>query len=397
MDGDTPRDQVGRQRSRRRILRVLIYTFLFTQLGMAGVFVINEFFQFTSSNSAIYLVRGDAGGVEVKRDLFIEDADRLIFTVDFNGVLAKLKRELAVARGSSSLELTWDSVEGVGDVKMFRSDGTAVSLSFSRYREDAGPIRGLFLGGDLPYADSSRSRDGNTSGFGYNDGQAWYHIWCASNEGFSISGTDSTVVPPLWEYLGSRVLKDSAEEVIIESRHEAELEGARVKMTRLVSVRADRDYFILKVKFANASTKAISYNYAYGDEPWLGQFGSSSGDVGWYEGGLVQYEQFISPAKYKYVGYWDIGNPAAEEKDTFTGYANFVEWLSPTPSYVFFANSFTNCCNETSSLSHEHERILDIVWLNQLLMPGESRDHTLAIGMAKQGPDGLPLKPSVTF
>jgi hypothetical protein len=384
---------------RRKLIRILIITFILTQLGMASVFVVNEFLHFTSSNSAIYFVRGEAGGFDIKRDLFIEDADRLIFKIDFNGVFAKMKRELAVARHKPTLELTWDRDDGVGGIKSFRPDGTILSMAFSRYRDDVGPVGGLFLGGDLSVGDSLRSEDSNTSGFGYFDGKDWFHIWCASNEGFSITGTKTAVVPSLWKYLGSRVLKNTQDEVMVESRHETTVENSLIRMTRLVSMKADEDYFVLRVKFTNASPNVISYNYAYGDEPWIGRFGTSEGDVGWYDGGVVNYEKFISPVKHSYAGFWDIGNDAANEgHDGYTGYANFVEWLSPTPSYVFFANSFEDCCDESTSLSDEYNRILDIVWLNHMLMPGESRDHTMAVGMAKVDDSGsLPVKPEVVF
>lgn len=139
------------------------------------------------------------------------------------------------------------------------------------------------------------------------------------------------------------------------------------------------------------------YSFAYGDEPWVGHFGGSEGDVGWYGGGLIRYEGFISPTQYRYAGFWDYGNDAAGEKHIYTGYANFIEWLSPTPSYVFLSNTIDNCCNELLPLSSIYRRSINIVYLNQILMPAESRDHVFAIGIAGLNPKDLPKKPDVNI
>jgi hypothetical protein len=380
------------------VLRVLVGVVLLAHVGMAGVFVFHELLGFTSSNAALYVLRGRQGGIELSRDLLLEEADRLIFMLDANCLFNWFMRGLAMARGKPVMELTWDRARGVGDVKQFRPDGTILSLTFSRYLEDAGRPQGLFIGGDLPYGDIARDEDSDTSGFGYYDGQGWKHIWCALNEGFHVKGTGQTLVPPFWKYTGSRVLKNSMQEVMLESTHEALVEGQKIIMRRYVLFRAGQDYFVLRVKFTNASPKPLVYGYAIGDEPWVGSFGASRGDVGYYEAGLVQYEKFISPRRHSWAGFWDIGNPALGEQGPFTGYANFVQWFQPAPTYVFFSNSLDDCCSELTPLQSPVDRVINIVWLEQLLMPGQSREHVLAFGMARyDGRSPLPVKPRVSL
>jgi hypothetical protein len=377
-----------------RLLRIIIFTVIIANVAMASIVVFHDVFNFTSSNSAIYVLRGWYGGIEVKRDLFIEEADRLIFKIDINRIFHSFMKGQAIARDNPVLELTWDDDEGIGDIKQFRPDGSVLSMAFSRFREESGDLHGLFLGGDLPYGDSSRSQWQDTSGFGYYDGSEWFHIWCASNEGFNISGEKVSAVPSLWKFLGSRVLKDTKEEVILESDHEIQMAGHAIRMKRIASFRAGDDYFILKVKFTNAGSAPLTYSYAYGDEPWVGRFGSSEGDVGWYKKGLVKYEKFISPSQNSYAGFWDIGNEVAGETKGYSGYANFIEWLSPNPSYVFFSNDFDDCCDELKPLSDKDNRVLNVVWLNKLLLEGESRTHTFALGMARPELEGgVPQKP----
>jgi len=378
------------------IIKILISGVVILTLGFASIFVFHDLFGFTSSNSAFYLLRGKKGGIEITRDLLLEDADRLIFMLDANCIFNYFMRGIAYARGRSLLELSWDRETGRGDIKQYKKDGTIITISFSRFTEDSGIPQGLFLGGNLPYGDPAMSPDETSSGFGYFDGNRWNHIWCSANEGFNLTNTNHTIVPPLWKYEGSKVIKNRPEEVILESEHSAQIEDISIKMKRLVQFKAEDDFFTLRIKFTNASTKPITYGYAYGDEPWLGNYGASEGDVGWDPDGIIKYEKFISPSK-RYAGFWDIGNDAiGEKRGSYTGYANFIEWVEPQPSYVFFSNALDNCCTETLPLFAKHNRVINIVWLNQLLMPGESKEHVLIIGKAIASPDSaLPQIPNI--
>jgi hypothetical protein len=363
---------------------------------MASVFFLHEAFDFTSSNSAIYFLKGRGGGIEVTSDLLFEDADRLIFMLDANCIFQYFMKGLAIASGEPMLELTWDEENGVGDIKQFRPDGTMLLLSFSRFREESKAPHGLFLGGEPPYGDISISKDENTSGFSYYDGNRWVHIWCAANEGFNVLGTMMNLSPSKWEYMGSRAIKNTQKEIILESEHIARFAIGTVRMKRRAFFRAGEDYFILKVGFTNETGREISYNFAYGDEPWVGDFGSSDGDVGWYEGGLIEYEKSLPIDKYGFAGYWDVGNRAADEDFKYAGYANFIEWLD-RPTYVLFSNSDSLCCDEGTPLYAKFNRMIEVVWFNKTLKPQETKYHSLAIGMAR--PDavtGFPLKPDIT-
>jgi hypothetical protein len=380
---------------KRKLFVIFIITVAFANIAMASIFLFHELFNFTSSNSAVYFLRGKFGGIEIKRDLLIEEADRLIFMVDANRVFNYLMKGMAIARNKPILELTWDEELGVGDIKQFRSDGSIMSFPFSRFESVDRRPQGLFLGGDLPYGDVSRAENRDTSGLSYYDGEDWHHIWCAIDEGFKALGEKPASVPPLsWDFLDSRVLKYTEDEIILQSDHALDLDGRKVRMERFASFRAGDDYFVLKVKVTNEGAKPVSYGYSWGDEPWVGDYGASRGDVGWYEDGIIKYEQFISPLKHTYAGYWDYGNDAAGEKHEFTGHANFVEWFAPAPSLVFLSNAIEDCCDERLPLYSVSDRVISLVWLNQLLLPGQSRTYTLALGMATVNPaTGMPQKP----
>jgi hypothetical protein len=63
-----------------------------------------------------------------------------------------------------------------------------------------------------------------------------------------------------------------------------------------------------------------------------------------------------------------------------------------------FSNSLEKCCDEKLPLSSDEVRIVSVMWHDQMLMPGESRTYTLAVGMAALDPDtGMPAKPATSI
>lgn len=355
-------------------------------ISVCGIFVIasfHEFFNFTSSNSVIYVLKKDKG-IDIRLDLLAEDSGRLLFMININCIFDYYMRARAVVSNRPVLELTWDEDKGTGDIKQYRPDGTMFSLTLARFVEEGLKAKGVFVGGDLAYGDVSRSPERSTSGFGYYDGRRWNHIWCALNEGFQVYGTERTIMPVMWKYEGSRVRQNTRDKVVVESVHEIdEGGGVRIRMLRRLVFRAQDDYFVLLVRFINISPFLLIYGYTIGDEPWVGDYyGMSLGDVGWTQGGIIGTEQFISPTENRYAGYWDIGNKAAGEEQVYTGYANFVEWIAPLPNRVYFSNALERCCSEQTPLSSMDNRVINIMWLEEALSPGQSRDHVLAFGKA---------------
>ncbi len=389
--------------SKRFLVKVLIFVFIIVNVSIALVALSHEVFDFTSSNSALYITKNKHGKIEIKRDLLFEESDSLLYMINLNPIFRIFTKEIAVAKNKPILELTWDIKSGRGNIKQFRPDGTMFSLTLSRFKEGHANPQGLFIGGELPLADADLSEEHNTSGFSYYDGNEWHHIWCALNEGIRIYGTNILIMPSTWKYLGSKVLKNSQEEIILESNHEARFNidyGPNnlgiLRMKRQLLFRAGDDYFIVRTKLSNIGNNIINYGYIVGDEPWIGDFGSSYGDVGWYQGGLIEREDYLSPFHYNYAGYWDRGNHAAGEKGSFSGYANFIQWFSPVPSFVYFANQFDKCCSKSIPLWSNDNRVINLLWNNQGLLPGQSKQYVLAFGMARINPlTGFPQKPQV--
>lgn len=380
----------------KKSVKTLIIILIAFQIGImfffSSLFFFHDLLDLTSSNSAIYVVK-EGDGIKLRRDLMAGEREKLLFMFNANPIFDFFMKKFALAAGRSLLELTWDGEGGTGVIKQFRSDGRIFSVSLSRF-EELGKPRGLFIGGDLPYGDADRDPGAATSGIGFYDGKQWYHLWCVSNEAFSLSGSEQMAAPAHWRYLGGRKQKDTYDEVVLESDHDIVIGDVRVLMKRTIRFRAGDDYLILKVRIINPNAGGIAYSYLFGDEPWIGRFGSSAGDVGWDEEGIIEAEAFIDPVRNKYAGFYDYGNIWAGESHSFSGYANFVKWISPTPSFVTFSNG-KQCCTTDRPLDSTFNRMLVIAWKDQRLLPGESLTYTMALGMAKIGKDGLPAVPDI--
>ena len=393
---------LDKYRDRKKLFKILrlssIVLLLFVIFSYVGIYTLYKFFDFTSSNAVIYFVKGSDGKIKITRDLDFDMADNLIFMIDMTYFVGKFLEITANAKNESLLDVTWDEDAGRGEVKDFRPDGTILSITLSRFKSEEsmeglnGRTSGLFIGGDLPYGDFHRDKDGGNSGIGYFKDTKWYHIWCAANEGFILK--DSVFLPRDWGYLGSKILKNTRSEVLIESRHKFPIRDRNLYMKRMFYMKSGWDYAILSITFTNAGDNPLIYTYGYGDEPWVGISSQSKGDIGWTREQIFQYEGYVSPVPKGYAGYWDHGNDVVREGRDFTNIANFIQWLTITPSEVFFANDFRDV-DETRPLSSLDNRLINLVWRDQGLQPGESKTYMLAVGMAKGFSDGFPVKPKV--
>lgn len=395
-DAETQTGQNAPLTLRKKALKTLLLSVAvfaaFLVLSLIGIVILHSLFDFTSSNAVFYFVEGPDGRIRVTRDLDISMADDLLFMIDATGIISKFLELSATARSEPMLDVTWDETLGNGVIKDFRPDGSIFSITFSRFREPDGNAYGLFIGGDLPYGDFHRDKDGGNSGIGYMKDGRWYHIWCAANEGFILR--DSVFLPKDWGYLGSKVLKNSSSEVLIESRHRFPVRNKELYMKRRVLMKSGWDYMILSVQFANLGESPIAFTYGYGDEPWVGINSLSRGDIGWTEGRVYKYEGYVPPVPRGYAGYWDHGNDEVREDRNFTDMANFIQWLTISPTEVFFANDFSDV-DGMRPLSSLDNRIINLVWRDQNLLPGESKTYMMAIGMALPSPSGFPVKPKV--
>jgi len=387
-------------------LASILFLFVFFAFSLSSIILLYKVADFSSSSAVLYFLRDHSGGYHVTNDLAFDEADHLVFMIDMSGVLNFLEGVASSAKKEPILELDWSERNGRGLLREFRPDGSKFLAVLSRYNDSGHSPKGLFVGGDLPFGDSDRLKDKsrNNTGISYFDGGKWIHVWCSANEALQIEGFSDLLTPPQWEYVRSDVIKNTSEEILITSRHRFDGkrndgEAVSLIMTRTLHKKAGDDFLVLRVEYTNIGKTPIQYNYIYGDEPWVGEFGNSGGDIGWARGKVFKRESYLLPIVDSFAGIWDRGNELVGEEHKYSGYANFVEWISNPPTMVAFSNSLSiGEFREGRPLDHKDSRVINLFWLSEILNPRYSRSYILALGMAKPDPlSGKPQKPVIDF
>jgi len=354
---------------------------------------------YTGDREGFYLLKGEHGKwFEITDDLFPEDSDRFIYGYANHNYSVSLTNEWCTDRACSTTE--WNAVKGRGFIKTVYPDGKKLIICLGRFKDEYGRLAsGAFIGGNLPTSDpDSHIFDKNESGMAYFDSKKYYHIWCNVNEGF-IADTDANTLisPTSWQFLDSKVLENSSTDYTLISRHKALVNNVPIAVERLLFYYVGDTYVILTTKLTNIGYKTSAFYYMYGDEPWIGNYGSSEGDIGWYKNGFITTERLINTDVNNYAGMFDYGNELAGEKHVYTNKANFIEWQHENrPDIAYFSNNFgiVGKANDKISLSSLTNRVIALQWGKFLLQPGQSVSFRIAVGMAGNDPrTGYPIKP----
>jgi hypothetical protein len=342
-----------------------------------------------------------AGTYEFADHLFVGEGKDLIYGKDLplnpSGMLGALLP--THDEDKSHLHCDWSPRDGSGRVSQYFADGTQLVTYFGRYLDEDAEVHGLFVGGGMPDTVAKNvNYNMNNSGMTYGDGKRWYHIWCSVNEGIGIPDSEKMLTPAMWRFLGSRVVSKSPSSVIITSSHGVTISGVPLNIDRRVSFAAGESYFTLAIRITNKGSVPVTYEYNYGDEPWVGYYGTSLGDVGWVKDRVLNYEEVLDSSKYQYAGIADLGNRVIGEKPIYTNLANFIEWFGPERPMVYIANrqGYPPLPGAKNPLE-SNERFIGLEWVRSL-QPGETAEIRLAIGMAAYDPRrGLPVKPETTW
>ena len=378
-------------------------TFLFAALCvliLASFIAVN--FTITGNFEGLFLLRGTDGyWFEIKDDLLLNEGRRYIAGIDFEPA-KKLIRSLRHIGSPPDgyLSVEWNDKLGDGYVRNYLPGGRQLLTCLSRFIDDDGKaVKGIFVGGGLPanVHDDDRLKE-NETGMAYYDGTRWYHLWCNVNEALFSMNRFEPIPPSAWTFLGSRVLNREETHVLLESVHEAVIDGVPLRINRYAAFRAGETYFLLSVYITNIGSRPVTYSYQYGDEPWLGNYGSSAGNVGWTADGLKQFVGRLPTGKYTYAGFFDHGNNVIGEQHRFTDMADFIEWFGTERPELYFSNGPYDNPNPPGRPIPlaGNTRFIGLLWGARTVQPGETVNYTLAIGMAERDPaTGLPKKPAV--
>lgn len=379
------------------LLSVAIIFCLITVICLAKV-------RFNNKNDfeGIFLLKGEDGyWLEFTDDLFPEEADRLIWGRQ-GGWFKKTEKSVACqSPDTPCLTFEWNEKEGRGFIKTIYPDGRILLICLGRFVNSNSllPAKGLFVGGNLPASDpDSQIFNRDESGMAYYDGKRYFHIWCNVNEAFYATGQSMRpVYPSSWDFVGSQVLESGQNGVTLQSRHHARINSDSFEILKKLSYHTGDTFFILTTTISNSGVSPASFIYSYGDEPWLGNFGSSGGNIGWLKDQLVLDELWIDTATNTFAGMFDYGNhKIGENHADYTWKANFIEWENKSrPEHAFFSNTEgIPVFSGKTPLNSPDNRFIGLRWGPRTLNPGQSFDFTLAIGMAGNQPgSGLPVKP----
>jgi hypothetical protein len=329
----------------------------------------------------LYLLERASGRpLEIKDDLKLGDGPRLLGGVSFTWLHERLHSAERLPR----LDLDWDEEQGSGFVTSYLADGRKVQTLFGRYLDDDGRTpRGLFVGGAIPEVAATPSQ--NQSGMALHDANGWHHVWCNVNEGLLDAATARMSTPGEWTFLGSRVLVDTPDRVVIASEHEIVLAEGTLRVQRYAAFRSGRAFFRLGINLINLGEEPLKISYAYGDEPWVGVFGSADGNVGWVERGLIPFVSGIDPRVERYAGILDRKS----------GLADFISWQGASPpEVVYFGNhAGTPLPSEVGAPLTSNEIFIGLEWRDRTIAPGDTLTLRLSIGLAAAHPDGSPTVP----
>jgi len=355
-------------------------------------------FDFCGDYEGVFLLRGEEGNwLEVTDDLFPEDVDRYLGGF----ALTRFKQVISNGWCADTGECTnfeWNKTSGRGFIKTRFPDNRKLLICLSRFKDDDNKMsRGLFLGGNLPPTDpDAEIFNRNESGMAYFDGKRYYHIWCNVNEGI-IDNSNKLSEPGSWDFLESQILEDNPRDLTLSSKHSTLVNNVPVTVERFLFYETGDVFVTLVTKLTNVGQAATSFSYMYGDEPWVGNYGTSAGDVGWLKDRMVTTETRIDTKGQSYAGIFDYGNELAGEQHVYTKQANFIEWQQVNgPSVAYFSNQFGSVAEPQAKvpLSSHTNRVIALEWGKLLLQPKASFTFKIAVGMASYDPKlNLPIKP----
>jgi hypothetical protein len=391
-----------------RLLPSNIRTFIKALAALVFITVLVSVFlirvNLEGSFEGFFILKGEHGKLlEIKDDLLLGEYERVIFKLDLPWLHGLFAESPAPTPGEPFIKYAWNTRKGHGYINSYSPDGTRFVICLSRFHDSNNEVpHGLFIGGGLPYSTyEDKTIQLNETGVAYYTGTKWHHIWCNANEAIA-GGTspEKLLFPSQWDCKGSKVLYGTARKIMFQSSHRVQLDGLPFDIDRFLIYRAGDHYFQLIIRIKNSGQTPGGYYYIYGDEPWVGNYGSSAGDVGWAGKRLFLYESIIDPDQYPYAGMFDSGNPLVlGEKGPFSNIANFIEWRGDIkPDLVYFSNKEGNVNPESARvpLASNDNRVIFLQWGPRVLLPNQSETIALAIGMATPGShSSFPRKPTI--
>jgi len=200
------------------------------------------------------------------------------------------------------------------------------------------------------------------------------------------------------EYVSGEVLESTRERVALWSVNR----GGCYEFEKLAVAQAGERFWVIGTRITNRCSDPVSFDFFSGDDPWLGTYRSSDGDVGWTPAGLVRTETSFELGDFTAGGLFDLGNQAlGQAEGSFSNQANFLALDPglPLPDQAHIANRFAHHRSEVEPkrpLDNQTLTALNLGWTEQTLQPEASFEVAYAVGLAVTGePPTLPQLPEL--
>lgn len=176
------------------------------------------------------------------------------------------------------------------------------------------------------------------------------------------------------------------------------------ELTRHLLWPLGKAYLVISTSIRNLCDHPKHFSFWTGEDPWIGRYKSSDGDVGWYSGGIVNKETFIEGKNFKYGGLYDLGNELlGQQSKDFSNVADFIalDPAQPPPDAVFFANSFAHKMSDIDTnrpLDNKSLTAFNLGWTGIKLKAGEKWRLHYVLGRAlsaRPGEAGVGDLPSI--
>jgi hypothetical protein len=287
------------------------------------------------------------------------------------------------------LENDWDPNTGRGVVTHHQpGEGTVITSFHMAY---PGYTGGLVIGG---YSSSGLAWVPEHPKPGF----ASINVFCAQDESiwdsdqrreYSYGWSENFGTGPDGErlrYVSGRVLESTRDRVALMSENRGGCYEVRKIATTWAAVR----FWVIATRITNRCDHPVHFDFFSGDDPWIGTYKSSDGDVGWTPQGFVRNETRFEPGDFTAGGLVDLGNEQLGQREgSFSNEADFfaLDPTLPLPAAAF-ANRFAHDPSEVDPkrpLDNKTMTALNLGWHRRELTPGASMDVAFALGLAVPG------------
>jgi hypothetical protein len=283
--------------------------------------------------------------------------------------------------------LDWDPTTGKGTVSQrYRNgDQARVCLQCKYPGYTGGLVIGNYNGSGFEYVPSRPLR-----------GFRSLNIFCAQDESiwdratsreYSFGWSENFGTGKDGErlaYLSGEIERLAPEQLVLRSRNR----GGCYEVDKRLVWSSEARYLLVATHVRNVCARPIELDFWTGDDPWIGKYRSSEGDIGYADRALLRFETKIDPGKFRFGGVYDLGNSASGEKEGgFSGAANFT-MLRPglrLPDRIYLANRFAHEDREIDPRKPIDNRsllALNFGWLALTLAPDETVSFGYALGLA---------------